>query len=446
MSLRYFFTVVCLLTSMPQSVWAAFPDTEASWYRTSINALEQEGVIGGYPDGMYRPHQTINRAEFLKIAMGMAGVSAIQNKEYDCFPDIEPDAWYAPYACSAKQKNITTGHADGTFKPADPVTVHEGLAFSFRALGVSIPKENNTGTWYKSIEDLSSDIGAMPDYTYNPDTQLTRGKAAALLQNVKLYALEGKRNINRLSQGCSLSESKPIATSMTVNGKERTFLLDLPNQYDHQKPYAVMLAFHGRTNNNEELRQYTKLNRNQSEFIVVYPQAIILPNKTHSWAEEENIEFIDRILAQVSDSYCIDREEVYAVGHSLGGWFTHKLTCERGDVIRAMAAVGTGGYYGECTGPAASLLLHNPEDWAVSYQSGETAYDIREDVNNCSMQSLAAMQGSFRCESAASCRSGNQTIFCDYSQTVGGGTHSWPIGATSVIQEFFSNMTLSMNP
>jgi len=431
---------------MPNIVWAAFPDTEASWYRSNIDALEQQGIIGGYPDGMYRPHQSINRAEFLKITMGMAGVSATQNIPNDCFPDIDPDAWYAPYVCSARQKNITTGHSDGTFKPADPVTVHEGLAFSFRALNVSVPENKNSDPWYTTLEDLSSDIGAMPDYSYNPDTKLTRGQAAALLQTVDLYAKEGKKNTNRFSQGCSLSESKVLSKTITVDGKERTFLLDLPNEYDHKKPYAVMLAFHGRTNNNTELRQYTKLNRNQSEFIVIYPQAITLPNGTHSWAEEENIEFIDRILSQANDAYCIDREEIYAVGHSLGGWFTHKLTCERGDVIRAMASVGTGGYYGECTGPAASLMLHNPEDWAVSYQSGETAYDIRENVNECSMQSLDATQGSFHCESAASCRSGNQTIFCNYSQTVGGGTHSWPIGATSVIQQFFSSMMLSMNP
>jgi len=46
-----------------------FPDMEKSWYgyQESVQYLKDKGSIGGYPDGLFHPKDTVNRAEFLKL-------------------------------------------------------------------------------------------------------------------------------------------------------------------------------------------------------------------------------------------------------------------------------------------------------------------------------------------------------------------------------------------
>jgi len=47
----------------------------------------------------------------------------------------------------------------------------------------------------------------------------------------------------------------------------------------------------------------------------------------------------DQLLKEFEDKYCIDKDQVFVVGHSLGAWFTNTLSCARGNVIRAIGSV-----------------------------------------------------------------------------------------------------------
>jgi polyhydroxybutyrate depolymerase len=75
------------------------------------------------------------------------------------------------------------------------------------------------------------------------------------------------------------------------------------------------------------------------------------------------------MILEIADAYCIDRSEVHLVGHSLGGWFAQKLACARGDIVRSVTAVGSAGWSGTCTGPAASLIYQNPDDALSPYSA-----------------------------------------------------------------------------
>ncbi len=88
-----------------------------------------------------------------------------------------------------------------------------------------------------------------------------------------------------------------------------------------------------------------------------------------SWSEAESITFFDAMIEQIGEAYCVDRSRVFVVGHSLGGWFTHKIACLRGDIVHGMAGVGSAGYNGNCTGPVASLIYQNVDDTLSPYSS-----------------------------------------------------------------------------
>lgn len=124
-----------------------------------------------------------------------------------------------------------------------------------------------------------------------------------------------------------------------IAGKERKYNLSIPTGYTNSKEYSLAVATHGRTNSKDQVQAYMGLGK-QSDFFIVYPAG--LPSSSgssFSWSEKENMTFIDAILKQVSDNYCVNRNEIYAIGHSLGGWMAQRIACLRGEFINGLAVV-----------------------------------------------------------------------------------------------------------
>jgi S-layer homology domain len=81
-----------------------FPDViEGQWYVRYVMKAANLGIIGGYPDGYYRPGNTVNTAEFLKMLTKAFGLG--ENLPYS-YPDVSAAAWYAPYAGAAETYNL----------------------------------------------------------------------------------------------------------------------------------------------------------------------------------------------------------------------------------------------------------------------------------------------------------------------------------------------------
>ena len=59
-----------------------------SWYgyQESVTYLKDKGSIGGYPDGLFHPRETVNRAEFLKLVFRSKG--AAEPVTENCFADV----------------------------------------------------------------------------------------------------------------------------------------------------------------------------------------------------------------------------------------------------------------------------------------------------------------------------------------------------------------------
>ncbi len=115
------------------------------------------------------------------------------------------------------------------------------------------------------------------------------------------------------------------------------------------------------------------------EVIALYPEwrdgnGGLLPNNL-------SLQFFDAMIDEVSQSLCVDRSKIYIIGHSMGSQFTHKVACRRGNLIRGLVSVGGSGYGTECRGPAASMVMHKPNDHLASFASGQNAYNKRVVVN-----------------------------------------------------------------
>ncbi len=111
------------LTGEVEPVSSHFSDlTPENWSYNAVNSLKEQGIIGGFEDGTFRPHEEINRAEFCWMIYSFLVKKGLS-------PDIEyveyPDTEGLPAAQAIgvlSNLNIVSGYDDGTFKPYNPVT------------------------------------------------------------------------------------------------------------------------------------------------------------------------------------------------------------------------------------------------------------------------------------------------------------------------------------
>ena len=151
-----------------------------------------------------------------------------------------------------------------------------------------------------------------------------------------------------VTSGCGAAAPGAPLQSVTVNGLERSFILHVPATYDPNRPHELIFAFHGRTNSNAQVQQYFGLEAAFPNALILYPQGIQLATG-FTWADPgdapENLRdyaLFDELLRVTQLMYCVDASRVYAVGHSLGGYFAADLGCARATSVRAVALLGAG--------------------------------------------------------------------------------------------------------
>ncbi len=96
-----------------------FPDLDpTAWYHHYVCEAYQNGVVSGYPDGTFKPEQTINKVEALKMTILQGGIST-QTAYTDNFDDISPSDWFWDYARIADEKSFIVADRQGKLNPAE---------------------------------------------------------------------------------------------------------------------------------------------------------------------------------------------------------------------------------------------------------------------------------------------------------------------------------------
>jgi plastocyanin len=164
------------------------PSTNVNY--KAIMDLKAKGVISGYPDGTFKPDQVVNRVEALKIMLGAANVSVVSSSKKAVFSDTDSSQWYAPYLNKAVELKIVAGYPDGTFKPTQTVNLVENLKILILALGVDVSKldvpanpyaDAPKDQWYAQYLQYAKNahlIDADASGNIQPAQGMTRGKLA----------------------------------------------------------------------------------------------------------------------------------------------------------------------------------------------------------------------------------------------------------------------------
>ncbi len=160
------------------SAQSAFRDVSGSPYAEAIDSLQGKGVLKGYPDGTFRPDARVNRAEFLKIILEARGMKNGLTPT-NCFPDVHNDDWFAVYVCAAKQEEIVGGYPDGSFKPDQDIAFTEASKILSLAYKQQIAQNGNE--WYEGYVLAIEGSKAIPTSIRALDAKLTRGEMAEMM-------------------------------------------------------------------------------------------------------------------------------------------------------------------------------------------------------------------------------------------------------------------------
>lgn len=117
---------------------AVFTDVAITDELTPIlKSLKDSGIVTGYSDGTFRPSNPVSRAE--AIAFILRTIDKKPSAELQkLFPDVNLDAWYSTYVKAAYELNFVKGYPDGTFKPEATVNLAELLKMLFIAVGADV--------------------------------------------------------------------------------------------------------------------------------------------------------------------------------------------------------------------------------------------------------------------------------------------------------------------
>jgi rare lipoprotein A len=126
-----------------------FPDLDQqAWYFPYICEAYQNGVISGYPDGTFKPDQTIIKVEALKMDLLQSGIS-LQTDYTDNFDDISPDDWFWDYARIADETSIIVSDREGNLNPAENMTRGEFSMLVYRTIrAIKNNSEFGRATYY----------------------------------------------------------------------------------------------------------------------------------------------------------------------------------------------------------------------------------------------------------------------------------------------------------
>lgn len=108
----------------------AFTDIDSENYLyEAVEFLHARGIMRGYDDGTFRPRNSVNRAEALKIIVAAVDDLDLPSPGTSSYSDIPANAWYQPYVEAAwTTLRVINGPPSATrFRPADPVAKHEFL-------------------------------------------------------------------------------------------------------------------------------------------------------------------------------------------------------------------------------------------------------------------------------------------------------------------------------
>ena len=210
-----------MLSVMVVGAGAAFSDQSKIKNTEAVDACTALNIIGGYPDGSFKPEGNIIRAEVTKmicVALNGGKNPAVSTNTTPTFSDVRNNAnaaWAEGYIESCAAQGIVSGVGGGKFAPNGNVTGVQLAKMLLVSLGYKSENEGFTGNAWATNVNVRAAQKGLYDGLEKMDTSaaLTRDNAAQMVWNaLKAYEVEYVTNLIADKDG-------KLSTQITVQDK-----------------------------------------------------------------------------------------------------------------------------------------------------------------------------------------------------------------------------------
>jgi hypothetical protein len=90
--------------------------TPSVWYYPYIETAVLHSIASGYPDGTFRPNNSVTRSQLCKM-ITLAQGWPLLDPPTPSFTDVPPGSAFYKYVETARAHALISGYGDGTFHP-----------------------------------------------------------------------------------------------------------------------------------------------------------------------------------------------------------------------------------------------------------------------------------------------------------------------------------------
>lgn len=196
--------------------------------------------------------------------------------------------------------------------------------------------------------------------------------------------------------------------SITHDGEERNFGIYVPESYDGSSDVPLVVNFHGGCMDaGSQLDEMDmRALSDEGNFILVYPEGTSESGQGSCliWnsgpyvdlgdtkASADDLGFVRAMIDDITNTYTIDSNRIYATGFSNGGFMTYATACYLSDVFSAIAPIAAmmteesldpnSSNPCQSNQPMPVIHLHGSNDNDVPIESGEEAVTYWVERNN----------------------------------------------------------------
>ncbi len=268
-------------------------------------------------------------------------------------------------------------------------------------------------------------------------------------------------------------DSELTTINITVDNRDRSFLLYKPKGYNNAGSVPMIFVNHGGQSTAQGIMQVADFRpiADRDKFVVIYPQGY-----QNSWNDGrpttanqlgvDDVNFFRQMCNYAVANLSVDNSKIYVTGLSNGGFMTSRIGCELSDRIAAVAVVGASyeqGIYNSCSPTKAvpTIIIQGTLDPFVLFNGGlvspgaggiavshSQAISKLVTINNCSTVPTItnlpdiANDGTTISETKyINATTTNEVV----SYTVNNGGHTWPQGLQYLPETTIGKTSQDMN-
>ena len=235
--MRIALTLFAFIVSTP-ALALDFSDASLLYNDAPFNAATAAGIsvltnldaTEGNPDGTFAPDRSLNRAEFLKIALSSVPNLRVSTSDAsNCFPDVHREDWFSKYVCLAKKRGVVGGYPDGNFKPANHITYAEALKILGELYGYTAWAAEDA-PWYQIYVQAAQNHKTILPINLPYDFAITRGHMARLAAAYRAESEGQLEQYRALEQRRVIATTPPPPPPSTVHSPVQTNAPTLPTE------------------------------------------------------------------------------------------------------------------------------------------------------------------------------------------------------------------------